>query len=143
MRLTVPLCGYFIPRGPHPGRGRKNKWKKGAHLVVPKKVSFADPRLQTAVEQSGKPVENVFWNPPWEKKEVNLRIYLRIRLSSLSFMIQSKLAVTDPPLMDPRRNCSRIESSASVCMDCSLVLGLHLGYYQTSTKRQRRHEQNF
>lgn len=69
MRLTVPLCGYFIPRGPHPGRGRKNKWKKGAHLVVPKKVSFADPRLQTAVEQSGKPVENVFWNPPWEKKE--------------------------------------------------------------------------
>ena len=70
MRVTLPLAGYFVPRGIHPVRLRKHKWRAGGHLVVPKQVTFNDPRLQTAVEQSGKRVENVFWNPPWENKEV-------------------------------------------------------------------------
>lgn len=69
MRVSAPNFGYFVHSGRHPGRMRKNRWKEGAPIVVPKVPTFNDPRLQTAVEQSGKKVENVFWDPIWEKKE--------------------------------------------------------------------------
>lgn len=67
MRVTLPLRGYHGQFGAHPGQWRKKKWQEGSPIVVPKNVTFNDPRLQVAVEQSGKYVENPFWNPPWER----------------------------------------------------------------------------
>jgi len=69
MRVTLSLLGYHGQRGVHPVRIRKHRWKEGSPIVVPKEVTFSDPRLQTVVEQSGKEVENPFWNPPWEKPQ--------------------------------------------------------------------------
>lgn len=69
MRLTLSLRGYHGQFGPFPVRQRKHRWREGSEIVVPKDIRFNDPRLKTAVEQSGKPVDNPFWNPPWEKPE--------------------------------------------------------------------------
>jgi len=69
MRVTLALLGYHGQRGAHPGRIRKIRWRESSPIVVPKEVTIVDPRLQTVVEQSGKQVENPFWNPPWEKPQ--------------------------------------------------------------------------
>jgi len=69
MRLTPVLLGYHRQRGINPVRVRKHRWREGSQVVVPKEVTFLDPRLQVHVEQSGKEVQNTFYDLPWEKKE--------------------------------------------------------------------------
>ena len=82
MRVTLPLRGYHGQFGAHPGQWRKKKWQEGSPIVVPKNVTFNDPRLQVAVEQSGKYVENPFWNPPWERPKVRMAIISLIMLNA-------------------------------------------------------------